>query len=48
LRKRTFLLTTAFTAGLLTLPITSAAAAPSGLQGDFTGGYMDLGSAIAH
>ncbi|MET7514557.1 FG-GAP and VCBS repeat-containing protein [Streptomyces sp. NPDC005480] len=43
MRKRTLLLATALTTGLLTLPLTSASAAPSGLQGDFNGdGYRDL------
>ncbi|MGI5456503.1 FG-GAP-like repeat-containing protein [Streptomyces sp. CA-249302] len=44
MRKRTLLLTTALTSGLLTaLPLTTASAAPSGLPGDFNGdGYRDL------
>lgn len=43
MRKRALLLATALTTGLLTLPMTSASAAPSGLQGDFNGdGYQDL------
>jgi hypothetical protein len=46
LRKRTLLLAATLTTGLLTtltLPATTAAAAPSGLSGDFNGdGYRDL------
>lgn len=44
MRKRTLLLATTLTTGLLTaLPITTAAAAPSGLSGDFNGdGYRDF------
>ncbi|MEU9474527.1 FG-GAP-like repeat-containing protein [Streptomyces sp. NPDC048191] len=44
MRKRTLLLATALTTGLLTaLPATAASAAPSGLSGDFNGdGYRDL------
>ncbi len=44
MRKRTLLLATALTTGLLTaLPATAQAAAPSGLSGDFNGdGYRDL------
>ncbi|QWB24209.1 MULTISPECIES: FG-GAP-like repeat-containing protein [Streptomyces] len=46
MRKRTLLLATALTTGLLTaltLPATPAAAAPSGLSGDFNGdGHRDL------
>ncbi|MCT7354289.1 FG-GAP-like repeat-containing protein [Streptomyces sp. 15-116A] len=44
MRKRTLLIATALTSGLLTaLPVTGAAAAPSGLAGDFNGdGYRDL------
>ncbi|MFE6756703.1 FG-GAP and VCBS repeat-containing protein [Streptomyces sp. NPDC057684] len=44
MRKRTLLLATSLTAGLLTLPLTAepASAAPSGLAGDFNGdGYRD-------
>ncbi|MEU1195891.1 FG-GAP-like repeat-containing protein [Streptomyces sp. NPDC005813] len=44
MRKRTLLLAATLTTGLLTaLPATTAAAAPSGLSGDFNGdGYRDL------
>ncbi|WP_329571943.1 FG-GAP repeat protein [Streptomyces sp. NBC_01361] len=43
MRKRTLFLATALTTGLLTLPATSASAAPSGLPGDFNGdGYRDI------
>ncbi|MEV7340611.1 FG-GAP-like repeat-containing protein [Streptomyces sp. NPDC093544] len=44
MRTRTFLLAATLTTGLLTaLPATTAAAAPSGLAGDFNGdGYRDL------
>ncbi|MFF2504193.1 FG-GAP-like repeat-containing protein [Streptomyces sp. NPDC058067] len=48
MRKRTLLLATALTTGLLTVPLTTspASAAPSGLQGDFNGdGYLDLATA---
>ncbi|MFE4682284.1 FG-GAP-like repeat-containing protein [Streptomyces sp. NPDC056721] len=43
MHKRTLLLATALTTGLLALPATSASAAPSGLPGDFNGdGYRDI------
>ncbi|MFE6806001.1 FG-GAP-like repeat-containing protein [Streptomyces sp. NPDC057696] len=45
MRKRTLLLATALTTGLLALPLTAtpASAAPSGLTGDFNGdGYRDV------